>query len=532
MGSVKTAQEVETLHSSHRQVGIVQTFASYLRIYFDAFINLIFSFIYRDERFPLPPVKHEILLQSATQIATKIRTKQITSVEVVQAFIDRIQQVNPKLNAVVDNRFSEALEEAKQADQKIALDEDILDKPYLGVPFTSKESSACKGLSFTLGLVSRKGMKAEEDAEIVERMKASGAILLGVTNIPELIWSEARNLLYGQSNNPYNLSRTTGASSGGEACIVSACGSVLGLGTDLGGSVRIPALYCGVYGHKLTAGTTGRRGIYYRKDEEGRSMLSSGPMVKHAEDLLPFTKCLVSPDKLPALQLDKPVDLSQLRVFYVEDPGDSKVSPVSDEMVAAMRKCVKALSEVSQGQAKEVNDIEQFRMGYDLWRYWCTQEGEDFCKMLVDYKGDAVWWKELLKLPLGLCTITLPSLLKLLDLQMPDTPEQWAKKHTEILRTKLTELLGNDGVLIFPSAPETAPYHYATFFRPFNFSYWALFNVVDFPVTNIPLGLDKQGLPLGVQVIATSNNDRLCFAVAEYLEKSGIAGWKPPFRTD
>lgn len=242
-----------------------------------------------------------MLLESATEIARKIRNKEVSCVEVVQAFINRIEQVNPKLNAVVENRFSQALEEAKEVDKKIALDEDISDKPFLGVPFTSKESTACKGSSNTLGLLARKGRVAEEDAYIVERTKAAGAILLGVTNIPELLWSESRNLVYGQANNPYNLCRTTGASSGGESCIVSACGSVLGLGTDLGGSIRIPSLYCGVYGHKMTTGSTNTKGIYGRNGNEGKSMLSAGPIVKHAEDLLPFSKCLISPERLPEL---------------------------------------------------------------------------------------------------------------------------------------------------------------------------------------------------------------------------------------
>lgn len=514
---------------STSQQTFLRTFLIFFRACFDSFVNLIFSFIYTDEYFPLPPVGDKILLESATQIAARIRNKEVSSVQVVQTFINRIKQVNPELNAVVDSRFSEALEEAKSVDQKLLLEEDISDKPFLGVPFTSKESTACKGLNNTLGLVARKGKKAEEDAYIVERVKAAGGILLGNTNIPELLWSESRNLVYGQSSNPYNLCRTTGASSGGESAIVSACGSVLGMGTDLGGSARIPALFCGVYGHKLTTGSINTRGIYGRDGKEGKSMLSAGPIVKHAEDLLPFSKCFICPDKLPALNLDKPVDLSKLKVFYVEEPGDMKVSPMSKDMIGAIRKCVGVLEEVSGREAEDVSDIEQFRIGYDLWRYWCTKEKDDFTKMIYDFKDEAVWWKELIKLVLGKCTITFSSILKLIDLQLPLPSEEWAQGHYGALHTKLTELLGDDGVLIFPSAPEPAPYHYATFFRPYNFIYWALFNVFDFPATQVPVGIDKNGLPLGVQVISATNNDRINFAVAQYLEKIGVAGWQKPF---
>ncbi|KAI5702767.1 hypothetical protein M8J76_000855 [Diaphorina citri] len=527
--SSNTPDQSPRRHSSKNRQTFLRTFLIFVRVCFDSFINIIFSFIYKDKAFPLPPVKNKIVLESATQIAKKIRNKNITSVEVVQAFIERIEQVNPYLNAMVDTRYTEALEEAKAADQKIALEEDISDKPYLGVPFTSKESTACKGLSNTLGLLARKGKKADADAYIVERVKAAGGILLGNTNIPELLWSESRNMVYGQSNNPYNLCRTTGASSGGEACLVSACGSVLGLGTDLGGSNRIPALYCGVYGHKLTTGSVNSKGIYGRDGKEGKSMLAAGPIVKHAEDLLPYSKCLILPDKLPAYNFDKSVDLAKLKVFYVEEPGDMKVSPMSKDMIQAIRKCVNALKVVSHSEPKDLSHIKQFRLGYDVWRYWVSKEKDDFCKMLYDFKGEAVWWKELIKLPLGMCTITFSSILKLIDMQLPLPSDQWAKEHTEILKTKLTELLGDNGVLVFPAAPESAPYHYATFFRPYNFTYWALFNILDFPVTNVPVGLDGKGLPLGVQVIASTNNDRICFAVAEYLEQSGVAGWNKPF---
>ncbi|XP_026684477.1 fatty-acid amide hydrolase 2-A-like [Diaphorina citri] len=423
--SSNTPDQSSRRHSSKNRLTFLRTFLIFVRVCFDSFINIIFSFIYKDEAFPLPPVKNKIVLESATQIAKKIRNKNITSVEVVQAFIERIEQVNPYLNAMVDTRYTEALEEAKAADQKIALEEDISDKPYLGVPFTSKESTACKGLSNTLGLLARKGKKADADAYIVERVKTAGGILLGNTNIPELLWSESRNMVYGQSNNPYNLCRTTGASSGGEACLVSACGSVLGLGTDLGGSNRIPALYCGVYGHKLTTGSVNSRGIYGRDGKEGKSMLAAGPIVKHAEDLLPYSKCLILPDKLPAYNFDKsvdlaklsmlaagpivkhaedllpyskclilpdklpaynfdkPVDLAKLKVFYVEEPGDMKVSPMSKDMIQAIRKCVNALKVVSHSEPEDLSYIKQFRLGYDVWRYWVSKEKDDFNQLTI-----------------------------------------------------------------------------------------------------------------------------------------------------
>lgn len=126
--------------------------------------------------------------------------------------------------------------------------------------------SSLKGLSFSFGLNSRRGVKATEDADIVAKCKNAGAILLCATNVPELnLWTETRNNIYGMTVNPYNTSRIVGGSSGGEASIVSACGSPIGLGTDIGGSCRMPAFYCGIFSHKPTTGLISTKGMTFRK---------------------------------------------------------------------------------------------------------------------------------------------------------------------------------------------------------------------------------------------------------------------------
>lgn len=526
------ANKSKTKKSARLRVcNLITMFFVYLRIVVDWFIDLAFSYFHEDIQFPLPPVENELLLESASSIARKIRNKEVTCVEVVQSFINRIEQVNSKINALVDNRFSDAIEEAKVIDKEIALEEvDFSSKPFLGVPFTSKESSAAKGLSFSIGLLSRKNEKAKEDAYIVERLKSAGAILLGVTNVPELcLWSETRNLVFGQTNNPYNLSRTVGGSSGGEAAIVSACGSPLGIGTDIGGSARMPGFYCGVYGFKITGGLISTKGMSFRNGKESRTMVSAGPMVKHAEDLLPFLKCFVYPDKLPLLKLDESFDLKNLKVFYIEQPGDMKVSPVNGEMVGAMRKCVRGLDEITEYPAEKI-EIKQFSKSYVLWRYWMSKEEGNFARDLVNQEGEAVWWREVIKTLTFTSDHTLPAIIKLVDMQLPFPKDSWAQDETEKLKKKLSSLLSNDGVLIFPSCPAPATYHYSTFFRPYNFAYWAIFNVLGFPAVNVPLGLSKSGLPLGVQIVAATHNDKLCIDVATQLEKQSVIGWTPPFK--
>lgn len=155
-----------------------------------------------------------------------IKSKKVTCRVVVESFILRIVQVNSILNAVVETRFTKAIDEAIEYDKLLELADTeekinlIFDgKPLFGIPFTSKESTGAKGMPWTLALVSRIGVKCDEDAEIVKSFKAAGAILIGVSNIPELnLWCETRNYVYGQTNNPYNTNHSAGGSSGGEVC--------------------------------------------------------------------------------------------------------------------------------------------------------------------------------------------------------------------------------------------------------------------------------------------------------------------------
>ncbi|XP_045103893.1 fatty-acid amide hydrolase 2-A-like isoform X2 [Portunus trituberculatus] len=209
----------------------------------------------------LPPIDDPALMQSARTLALWIRQRKRSAVSVMEAFQRRIEAVNPIINAVVDERFKAALQEAREVDQRLdactqeELEEIGRTQPLLGVPFTSKETIMVKGLSNAVGLVCRQGVKASRDAEVVGRLREAGAIPMAVTNVPELaVWVESYNLLNGRTVNPYDVSRTPGGSSGGEGALLTSCGTPLSVGTDLGGSIRIPAFLCGTFGHKPTSG--------------------------------------------------------------------------------------------------------------------------------------------------------------------------------------------------------------------------------------------------------------------------------------
>ncbi|VVC30972.1 Amidase signature domain [Cinara cedri] len=513
---------------------------SFIRFIYDYIVSFVFDYVYKDTPSKtLPPVEDKLVLESCSTIVNKIKNKEVTCRHVTECFIKRIKQVNSILNAVVDTRFEKALSEADEYDKLIELADTeekinlIFDgKPLFGVPFTSKESTGAKGMAWTFGMLSRTGIKCNEDAEVVKSLKTAGAILIGVTNVPEInLWCETRNKVYGQTNNPYNTNFTAGGSSGGEASIISACGSPLGLGTDIGGSARIPAFNCGLFGHKLTTGLINTKGMTFRKGTEKHTMVSAGPLTKYAQDLIPVIKAFLGPEKSLEFKISQEVDLSSLKYYYVNDPDDLRVSPISDDLQIALDRAVKSITDITELPPLKVK-LSGTRYSYSLWRYWMTREEEsDFAAALGNNQSRVSVWSEVPKTILCRSNHTLAAVLKLIDMQLPKVNETWALAETEKLSNEISTLLNDDGVLLFPSSPTTAKHHCEPFLHPYNFAYWAIFNVLKLPVTQVPLGLGKNGLPLGIQVVAGMHQDRLCVAVANHLEKI-FGGWKPPFITN
>ncbi|XP_043261661.1 fatty-acid amide hydrolase 2-like [Colletes gigas] len=496
----------------------------------DFLVDLFFGFYYWNKSKKLPPIKNNLLLMSASELADNIRTKKVSSLEVVTAFIERAKEVNSIINAVVEDSYSEALKKAKAVDELLQTVQNMNvikeKKPFLGVPFTTKESIEAKGMLHTMGLTTRRDYRSEESATVVDLVKQAGGILIAKTNIPELnLWVESRNNVYGQTCNPYDTTRNVGGSSGGEGAIIAACGSAISIGSDIGGSTRMPAFFNGVFGHKPTEGLTSLKGVGLRKKDYPNSMAESGPICKKAEDLVPFLKVLIG-EKVSDLKLDTAVDLTRLNIFYQESSNDIRASKVNFAMKTALAKCVSHFKEIT-GLATKIK-IPGSEYSYRLWRFWMSQENFDFKLHITNgmYRTSAII--EMLKLVTGTSEITLAAILKLIDEDiLPKDNSEWAMNTTTNMKKYLLDKLGNDGVLFYPSSPFPAGYHYTSYFRPFNFGYWCLFNVLKFPVCQVPLGLDENGIPVGVQVVAAPYNDHLCLAVARELEKA-FGGWVPP----
>lgn len=205
----------------------------------------------------------------------------------MKTFIERIQEVNPLLNCVVDERFSEALKDAEEADRLIASgtwseEELAAKKPFLGVPLTTKDCIKVKDLLNTSGLYHRKDIRGDSDAPAIKQMRDAGAIPFAVTNTSELcMWWESTNPVHGRTNNPYDTNRIVGGSSGGEGATQAAAASPFGIGSDIGGSIRMPAYFNGVFGLKPTQFVVNNDGQFPAPySDEQRAMLSTGPLCR------------------------------------------------------------------------------------------------------------------------------------------------------------------------------------------------------------------------------------------------------------
>uniref|UniRef100_A0A182TGM9 TFIIS N-terminal domain-containing protein n=1 Tax=Anopheles melas TaxID=34690 RepID=A0A182TGM9_9DIPT len=489
----------------------------------------------RIERRKLPPIEDPLLLLSATVLAERIRKREIRSEDVVRAYIQRCQQVNPLLNAIVEDRFEAALEEAQEVDRQLAkgtlgpAEELARNKPLLGLPVSIKESLAVEGMSNTAGRKLREKKVALSDAPVVHQIKRAGGIVLLVSNTPELClcW-ETYNQCTGLTRNPYNLQRTAGGSSGGEAALIAAAGSLLGVTTDIAGSSRLPAMFTGVFGHKPSPYVVSPYGHHPSCDDENwGSFFTPGAMCRYAEDLPLLLEAMRDPEGTP-VTLHKPVPIGALKCYYMENDGPSGLTrPIDADIVQAIRDVAAHLN------AQRVN-LKRLRWTLDI----------SVCKMLrmknvetiyspqANGKPDTTMKREVFKYLLGMSQSDLPSVMigpmqHIVNNYIPQSRLDFLDAQTEKLRKDFIDLLGTDGVFIYPGFPNTAHRHYRIFHKLVDTTYMMVFNTVGLPAASCMVGFDREKLPIGVQIVAAPGQDHLIFAVAKELERR-FGGWVAP----
>jgi fatty acid amide hydrolase len=297
----------------------------------------------------MSPTIDEVFPLGAAGLAREIASGRLCARDAVAVHLRRIEQVNPGLNAVVFRRFDEARREAADADERQARGE--AEGPLHGVPISVKDSIFVAGTPSTGGLPSRATHRAEADSPLVARLRRAGAIVVAKTNVPQmLLYIESDNPLFGRANNPWSPERSPGGSSGGEGALVAAGGSALGLGTDLGGSIRIPAHVNGIHGLKPTSLRLPLARTFEALMTPGQEAMlpAPGPLARHVEDLALAMELLATPGHetdttLPPVPWRSPggIRVSDLRVgFYTDDTW----FPPSPACARAVREAARALS--------------------------------------------------------------------------------------------------------------------------------------------------------------------------------------------
>ncbi len=467
--------------------------------------------------------------RSANALARAIRGGEVSSREVVEAHIELCRRWQPRTRAIAVERFEDALREADAADERIASAGDGELPPLLGVPCTIKESFALAGMPNSAGLVARRDFRAATTATAVQRFLDAGAIPLGLTNTSELtLWIESENRVYGRTSNPYDRSRAAGGSSGGEGAAIGSGASAFGLGSDIAGSIRIPAFYCGVFGHKPSNGLVPHTGSFPVAHGATSQLLSAGPLSRRSEDLMPLLRILSGPDGADPLVRDEPhlgdpasVSLDGLRVLISES---AFLQPISRELLAARERAAGALA----AAGARLERVRLQKMRYVTEAYMAALgDGDTLGEVLRAGGAEPLTVRTALRRG-GPHTTPLKTLALLEQANRILQRERAGKAMAsgrEFAR-ELAETIG-DGVLLHPPLASVAPRHGHTYGRFLVTQPMAVFNLAAVPVTQVPLGLGSRGLPLGVQVAAAPGGDHVSIAVAMELERV-FGGWIPP----
>jgi len=466
----------------------------------------------------------DITFMSAASMAEQIRGRKLSSVEVLEAYLARIQLLNPRLNTFVQIDYDGALCQARTLDE--ASTRGMTAGPLQGVPLSIKSSIYVKGLRCEAGTRLREGLVASHDAPLVARLKNAGGIILGTTNCPELLMAwETDNPLYGRTNNPLDLTRTPGGSSGGEAAAIASGCSAGGVGSDGGGSVRVPAHFCGICALKPTPGRIPSTGHFPPSAGPFALLGVVGPMARTVADLKILFEVMQGPDEGDPYAAPVPVQwpswehLKRLRVGYFEDDGRTPVTP---ETRAAVRRAADVLQQARL-------DVRPFRPeGLEQARQlWWQLFGVAGAILLADMtKGRESDLGAIFKEFQHWTATERPHSAQTLL-------ETWIQR--DELRAKVLAQMRDFPVLLCPVASIPAFHHgergwtidgkTVRYLDAWSYCEW--FNLLGMPAAVVPVGRSPEGLPIGVQIAARPWEEETALTIAEILEKE-CGGWSPP----
>ena len=461
---------------------------------------------------------------SAVEMAMRIRRKELSAVELVEAHLAQIEKVDPRLNAFIQVDVPGARRAAQVAENLVVRGAPL--GPLHGVPVSIKSSFEVEGFRCESGTRLRSGFVAKKDAPLVKRMRAAGAIVLGVTNTPELLMAwETDNLLYGRTNNPWDLERTAGGSSGGEAAAIAAGMSAGGVGSDGGGSIRVPTHFSGICGLKPTPGRIPATGHFPVSAGPFASIGVVGPMARSIADLKILFEVMQGPDAGDTYAAPVPVnwadnvEIRRGKIGYFEDDGRTPVTP---ETRAAVRTAAKALRDAGfQVEAFRPKGLEEARQLW--WKYFVVAGGMLLRPMFRGRETDlSPILKDFLEISASQPPLTAESLLC-----------AWMER--DLLRTRFFAQMEEYPILLCPAAAIPAFRHGERSWEVEGkrvcyldaWSYTEFFNLLGNPAAVVPVGRSMEGLPVGVQIVGRPWEEERVLSVAEAVE-TGCGGWRTP----
>jgi amidase len=483
--------------------------------------------------------KSQWSFKSAVEQSAALAAKKVSAVELAQDTIGRIERHDAKINAICVRDFARGLEAARAADAARARGEA---RPLLGIPMTVKESYNVAGLPTTWGFPEQKDFIPPEDALSISRIKAAGAVLLGKTNVPVGLgdW-QSYNDIYGTTNNPYHLGRTPGGSSGGSSAALAAGYGALSLGSDIGGSLRVPAFHCGIYAHKPTFALVPSRGHLpppFPPLPSDRDLAVIGPMARSAKDLSLLLDVIAGPDPLEAgtaysLALPPPRhrELKDFRVLLIDS---HPVMPTNAAVRAAIDTLAANLGKAGVKVERESPLLPDFAASSRLYmRILMSLLAVSFAPdIYADAKAAAA------NLPAEDISLAAE---RLRGVVLSHRDWVMADRSRAVLKAQWRELFKTFDAVICPIMPTPAyPHDHSAeqeqrrinidgrdFVYPDQLAWPGFVTLPGLPATAIPIGLAPDGLPVGVQIVGPMLEDRTPLKLAELIERE-FGGFVPP----
>jgi amidase len=483
--------------------------------------------------------KSEWSFKTAVELSSALARKKVSAVELAQDAIARIERHDEKINAVCVRDFSRGLDAARAADAALARGET---KPLLGLPMTVKESYNVAGLATTWGFPPQKDFIPPEDALSIARVKEAGGVILGKTNVPVALadW-QSYNDIYGTTNNPFDLGRTPGGSSGGSSAALAAGYGPLSLGSDIGGSLRVPAFHCGVYAHKPTFALVPNRGHTAPPLPPlpfDRDLSVIGPMARSAADLSLLLDVIAGPDPLEAgkayaLALPPPRhgELKNFRILLIDtDP----LMPTDKSVRAAIQALAGKLEKAGVKVTRESPLLPDFAASSRLYKRMLLSF------LSASFTPDVFAGAQTAAAKLAPDDMSLAA-ERLRGITLSHRDWVMADGARARLRAQWRELFKHFDTVICPVMPTPAYPHVHTepqearrinidgkdYPYPDQLAWPGIATLPGLPATAIPLGLSPEGLPVGVQIVGPWLEDRTPLKLAELIERQ-FGGFIPP----